>query len=65
MQDVIGEMRSVAEGVATTRSVMELARRHRVEMPITESVHAVLFEGKDVLGALTDLMLREPKAETV
>jgi glycerol-3-phosphate dehydrogenase (NAD(P)+) len=65
VQDVIGEMRSVAEGVATTRSVMELARRHRVEMPITEAVHAVLFEGKDVLGALTDLMLREPKAETL
>jgi glycerol-3-phosphate dehydrogenase (NAD(P)+) len=65
VQDVIGEMRSVAEGVATTRSVMELARRHRVEMPITEAVHAVLFEGKDVLGALTDLMLREPKAEAL
>lgn len=61
--DVIGEMSSVAEGVATTRSVMELARRHGVEMPITEAMYAVLFEGKEVLGALADLMSREPKAE--
>ena len=60
---VLGEMASVAEGVPTTQSVMELARRYRVEMPITESVYAVLFENKDVLSALTDLMNREPKPE--
>jgi glycerol-3-phosphate dehydrogenase len=32
-------------------------------MPITEAVHAVLFENKDVLHALTDLMTRGPKPE--
>jgi glycerol-3-phosphate dehydrogenase (NAD(P)+) len=63
IDQVLGEMRSVAEGVATTRSVMELAVRFEVEMPITAAVHAVLFEGKDVLAALTELMTREPKAE--
>ncbi|HZN65046.1 MAG TPA: NAD(P)H-dependent glycerol-3-phosphate dehydrogenase [Tepidisphaeraceae bacterium] len=63
LADVLASMDSVAEGVPTTRSVMQLARRYRVEMPITEAVHAVLFENKDVLHALTDLMTREPKPE--
>jgi glycerol-3-phosphate dehydrogenase len=63
LADVLAGMDSVAEGVATTRSVLQLARQHHVEMPITEAVHAVLFEDKDVLHALTDLMTRDPKAE--
>jgi glycerol-3-phosphate dehydrogenase (NAD(P)+) len=63
LQDVLGAMDSVAEGVATTKSVAQLARRHGVEMPITQAVHAVLFEGKDVLHALTDLMTRDAKPE--
>jgi glycerol-3-phosphate dehydrogenase (NAD(P)+) len=63
LDDILSNMASIAEGVPTTRSVMELAGRHKVEMPITEAVHAVLFEGKDVLNALSELMSREPKPE--
>jgi glycerol-3-phosphate dehydrogenase (NAD(P)+) len=63
LQEVLGAMDSVAEGVATTKSVAQLARRHGVEMPITQAVHSVLFEGKDVLHALTDLMTRDAKPE--
>jgi glycerol-3-phosphate dehydrogenase (NAD(P)+) len=63
LQDILGTMDSVAEGVPTTKSVRELARRHDVEMPITEAVHQVLFDGKDAINALTDLMAREPKPE--
>ncbi len=63
LDDILDAMDSVAEGVPTTKSVRELARRHQVEMPITESVYAVLFEGKDVIAALTDLMTRDPKSE--
>jgi len=63
LQDILAKMDSVAEGVPTTRAVMQLARRYRVEMPITEAVHAVLFEGKDAIHALTDLMARDPKPE--
>jgi len=63
LEDVLAAMDSVAEGVATTRSVMQLARRHDVEMPIAEAVYAVLFENKDVLRAITELMTREPKPE--
>jgi glycerol-3-phosphate dehydrogenase (NAD(P)+) len=63
LADILGAMDSVAEGVPTTESVLQLSRRHKVEMPITESVHAVLFEGKDVIGALSGLMSREAKPE--
>ena len=63
LQDVLAGMSSVAEGVPTTQSVMQLARRHRVEMPITEAVYAILFEGKDARSALVDLMSRGPKPE--
>lgn len=63
LADILGEMDSVAEGVPTTKAVRELAHRYHVEMPITESVHAVLFEGKEVISALSDLMSRDPKSE--
>src|SRR5439155_17223829 len=53
----------VVEGVTTTRSVMDLARKYRVDMPITAAVHAVLFEGLDPIEAISRLMSREPKAE--
>lgn len=56
---------SVVEGVATTKSVMDLARKYRVEMPITEQVHAVLFEELDPIDAIGRLMSRELTAERV
>lgn len=55
----------VIEGVATTKAVMALARKYRVEMPITSAVHAVLFEGVDPIEAIGQLMNREVKAERV
>jgi len=63
LADVLAKMDSVAEGVPTTKSVMELAQRYDVEMPITEAVYAVLFQDLDVLKALTRLMTRDPKPE--
>ncbi|HEV2295712.1 MAG TPA: NAD(P)H-dependent glycerol-3-phosphate dehydrogenase [Tepidisphaeraceae bacterium] len=63
LDEILSRMDSVAEGVPTTKAVMQLAQRYDVEMPITEAVHAVLFEAKDVIAALTDLMTREPKPE--
>ena len=63
LEEALAGRKSIVEGVATTRSVMELARRHGVDMPITRSVHEVLFEGKDVLSALSELMSREAKPE--
>lgn len=64
LDEILAASPSVVEGVPTTRAVVELARRYNVEMPIAESVYAVLFDKKDVLQALTDLMMRQPKPET-
>jgi len=61
--EILAGMDSVAEGVPTTRAVRRLAQTLTVDMPITEAVHSVLFDGKDVLHALTELMTREPKPE--
>lgn len=55
----------VVEGVETTRAVVALSAKYRVEMPIVQAVHAVLFDGLDPLRAITDLMTRQPKAERV
>jgi len=63
LDQVVQETHSVIEGVATTRSVLELARRHGVEMPITAAIHAVLFEGRGVSDAIGDLMRRRLKSE--
>jgi len=54
---------SVVEGVSTCESVVALAARHQVEMPITRAVYEVLFEGKPVRSAIEDLMSRRPKPE--
>jgi glycerol-3-phosphate dehydrogenase (NAD(P)+) len=54
---------SVVEGVATCESVVALANKHDIEMPITQAVYEVLFENKPVQTAIADLMTRQLKAE--
>jgi glycerol-3-phosphate dehydrogenase (NAD(P)+) len=54
---------SVVEGIATCKSVAALARRYKIEMPITQAVYEVLFDGKPVQKAIADLMRRQLKAE--
>ncbi len=54
---------SVVEGIATCKSVVALAARHAVEMPITQAVYQVLFENKPVKTAVAELMRRRLKAE--
>lgn len=53
------------EGVNTARSLVKLAKKYNVEMPITFAVYEVLFENKPVNQAITELMTRQLKAETV
>lgn len=65
LADILASSTSVVEGVPTTKSVVELARQHRVDMPITEAVHAILFQGLSPRDAIRSLMTREAKAETV
>ena len=63
LQEVLAGMKMVAEGVKTTLSAYQLAGKLKVEVPITEQMYRILYEGKDPRQAVTDLMLRELKAE--
>ncbi len=63
LEKVIAGTHHVIEGVNTTRSVVRLAEQHRVDMPITLAVHAVLFEGLSPRQGITELMTRRLKAE--
>jgi glycerol-3-phosphate dehydrogenase (NAD(P)+) len=63
LDDILGGMQMVAEGVQTARSARQLADRTGVEMPIVEAVHAILFEGLPAGEAVSVLMERDPKPE--
>lgn len=63
LADILGETREVAEGVKTTRSIYELGRRLKIDMPITSSIHALLYEDKPAAEAASELMGRPLKRE--
>ena len=63
LEQILGPMSAVAEGVKTAEAVVALADRHDVEMPIAAEIHAVLTQGKDPRRAVEDLMARQPKPE--
>ncbi len=63
IEDVLASMSMVAEGVKSSPSVLDLARRHGVEMPITEQVVAVCHHGRSAAEALGALMQRSRKSE--
>jgi glycerol-3-phosphate dehydrogenase (NAD(P)+) len=63
LEEVLAGMKMVAEGVRTTRSAVDLAAKHGVDMPITREVFEILFNRKDPKKAVFDLMTRDPKAE--
>jgi len=65
LDEVLEEMPGVVEGVPTTKSVVALAEKFRVEMPITQTVHKVLFEGLDPLEGISQLMNRQLKPEKI
>ena len=61
---IIESMRMVAEGVPTTLSAWDCAKRFGIEAPVTQEIHAVLYEDKSLLEAMAELMERPPKSET-
>ena len=63
LKAVLGSTPMVIEGVETSRAAVQLARRHRVELPIIEQVHAVLFERRAPQRAFETLMRRAGKPE--
>ena len=61
--EILAGMTMVAEGVRTAVSAVELSRSTGVPMPISEQVHGILHEGKDVREAVNDLFSRALKRE--
>ncbi len=64
VEDVLGSMTAVAEGVPTTRAALELAHDMNIELPITQKVAEVLWEGADPRTAIRALMQRPLGPET-
>lgn len=60
---ITGKMDMVAEGVETVKSVMELAKKHKVSMPISTEVYNIIYKRKKASQAVRDLMGRKAKAE--
>lgn len=63
LDEILAGMNGVPESVSTTSLAVNLARQHHVDMPITEQVAAVLWEGKAPQQALDELMNRARKDE--
>ncbi|MEC7521315.1 MAG: NAD(P)H-dependent glycerol-3-phosphate dehydrogenase [Myxococcota bacterium] len=63
LDDILAGMNMVAEGVRTTRSAHELARREGVEMPITAAMYRIMYEDQPPQEAVADLMTRRLRAE--
>jgi glycerol-3-phosphate dehydrogenase (NAD(P)+) len=63
VDEAIGATQSVVEGVPTCGGIIELAQKHHVEMPITESIYSIIQKQKTVKEAIAALMTRELKAE--
>lgn len=59
LDEVLDNMGMIVEGVATTKAAKELSEQMNVSMPITETIYDVLYNGKEVKQACTDLMTRE------
>lgn len=65
LKETMDEMGMVAEGVFTAQSVMDLAEKLDVNIPICREVYRVLFEDKDPRQAIADLMTRDLRDETM
>lgn len=63
LEQALAEIGQVVEGVKTAAEVWRLARRHGVEMPISEQVYGILHLGRDPHECLRDLLSREQKHE--
>ena len=61
--EILGGMRMVAEGVKTTLSAYQLAQKLGVVMPITEQMYQILYQDKAPRQAVSELMMRQQKAE--
>jgi len=63
LDEIVGSMKMVAEGIKTTNAVIDLARQYQVEMPIAKEMYEMLHSGLAPREALRRLMERSLKGE--
>lgn len=63
LEDVVSQSRNIIEGVETTRAAWSMSRQYQIDMPITEQVYEILFNGRPPQEALKNLMKRSLKPE--
>lgn len=64
LPEVLANMGMVVEGVSTAKVVHELAEQQQCELPISNAIYQVLYQGAPIKTVITDLMAREGKAES-
>ena len=62
-QEAMDEVKMVVEGVYSAKAALALAKKYNVEVPITEQVNQVLFEGRSAKDAVTSLLMRNRTSE--
>ena len=63
MEEATKEVKMVVEGIYSAQAALALGEKYGVDMPIIKAVNQVLFEGKQVKQAVTELMLRDKTSE--
>jgi len=63
LEEIENSSKMVVEGVETTKAIKKLSKKIGIEMPISEKVYEILFEGKQPLIAIKELMRRSLKSE--
>ncbi len=63
LDQILENMGMIVEGVSTTKAAVELAEQLGVEMPITQTIYRVLYQGEDIKQAAKEIMLRDGKME--
>jgi glycerol-3-phosphate dehydrogenase (NAD(P)+) len=63
LKEAIAEIGQVVEGVSTSEEVWRLARRHSVDMPISEQINGIIHQGWDPSRSVGELLSREQKPE--
>lgn len=63
MQDILKNRSAVTEGVHTAKIITEVAKAHNIELPVCETINAVLHDNLSIDGAVTHLLDRPLKEE--
>ena len=63
IEEIVSSMKMVAEGIKTSMSAYNLAKKMGIQMPITAEVYNIIYKGKDPRKAVKDLMTRQLKVE--